>query len=77
MKLTVRLLGVSRDAENSKSLIVSFDGEPTDDDLRAVSDAVRDISESFHERLGREMREGTARFINADGSCTADKLRRH
>lgn len=74
MKLTVRTLGVGRDAEAPKSLVIHFDGTPTDDDLRVVHEAVRDISESFGERVAREMREGTARFINADGSCTADKL---
>lgn len=77
MKLSVGFRAVGRDADEGKSLCVHFDGIPSDDDLRLVSDTLRALNETFAERISREMSEGTARFINADGTCTADLLRQN
>lgn len=37
----VKVRGVSRVADNSKALLVSFDREPTDDDIRALHEGLK------------------------------------
>jgi hypothetical protein len=43
--MTVKIVGISRDAENEKVLILVFDAKPTDREMRIIHETLRTIRE--------------------------------
>lgn len=61
---STRVVGIGRDAENEKALVIYFTGKPSDDDMRRIHDLLRDgpqggdddlwrmLIQQAHQRLG-------------------------